>query len=142
MTKQKQNNWEELQQYAVDLIDNFFPKDNQDDPTRQSTTHRSEAIAFNGLIQARFYSLLKERECYKCEDPASWCANCVNIALIENDKDTKQKIFSMVEEMIKSQTEEETPIGKKAFFKRIGGIEEIKGYNQALSDIKKEIEKL
>lgn len=34
----------------------------------------------------------------------------------------------------KLKTEEETPIGKEAFFKRIGEIEEIKGYNQGNED--------
>ena len=49
--------WEaQLKDYMVDLIDEYFPKDNQDHPERQSTTHRSEAMASHALF------LVKARE--------------------------------------------------------------------------------
>ncbi len=45
------NQWEEeWKTKSAELLDEYFPKDNYDHPERQSTTHRSEALAFRGLL--------------------------------------------------------------------------------------------
>ena len=54
--------WEkELKEYMIVLIDEYFPKDNYKDPTKPSTTHRSEAIAAFSMFLIKARILFKEQ---------------------------------------------------------------------------------
>ena len=59
--------WEaQLKDYMVDLIDEYFPKDNQDHPERQSTTHRSEAMVSHALFLVKAREIIQKVE-YQAE---------------------------------------------------------------------------
>ena len=57
------NNWEkQLKSYMVELIDEYFPKDNQKHPELPSTTHRSETMASHSLFFIKFKEILSSQK--------------------------------------------------------------------------------
>lgn len=42
----------------------------------------------------------EEGECYKCKDPASWCANCVNKTLLMAEKEERTRIIKLIEKRL------------------------------------------